>query len=173
MARDVPVATQQRSTSLRDLWNVIKRSPSMMIAIVAGLALILYIVYKNSAANSSTSSTSTTQPGSYYVAYVEDALQGPQGTPGPAGPPGTTGSTGPAGPSGPVLPFPTGTKITAGGGSPQRWWAQLPNGQQICITGQCSNPLLPAGIKISPGGSGRWWYSYAGSNQAIPLVAGS
>lgn len=169
-AKDIPVATAQQHTSLKDLWTVIKRSPSMMIAFIAGIALILYIIYKNSAANTSSTTASTTgTPGSYYVAYVADALQGPPGAAGPAGPPGTTGATGP---SGPQLPFPTGTKITAGGGSPQRWWAQTPSGQQICITGQCSNPLLPAGITIKPGGSGRWWYTYPGSNQNIPLVAG-
>lgn len=88
---------------MKELWQNLWRNKPLLIAVLAGIALFFYIIYKHGPGTPATgTSTVPTSTGT----YVEGTIPVP-GSPGPQGPPGIPGLPGPPGPPGiPGLPGP-------------------------------------------------------------------
>lgn len=169
--------TKGGKTSFKDLVGVIRKSPALMIVVVAIIGFVLYLLIKHGASNNSstTAADSSTLPttnaqGSYYqsqeplvepIIFQQQPSVGSTPMTGVVQTPGETTVTIPSNPQGSPVPAASGPATTTGLLGPnaninfQNRTQHLANGLNV--------PLgIPASDPLTQGTDNRVWYTQNG-----------
>lgn len=184
-------------TGIREEVMHLWRNKPLFFTVVAGLAVLLYVLYKHGSLVAPSPSANTTSaqgtPGASfsntYVSINKTLTQQNTTTTETSKPqPPTVQPTLPPkkpvvaptpSPGNPIfgqrisLPAPAGSSVQFGssGVNGQRVYVTLPNGQQYNVFGDASSQL-PKGTKFAPGGNHSYWYTIPGHLQAYLVLPG-